>query len=209
MKKILVIIPTNDVAEQGCLDAVHAQDYPNYTVMVNVEKRPTPRLQCQKSLYQIINLNAARTTALASDADLFMLLDSDVALPTYALSHLAAQLETPGTEIIGGWYKMVMVDLWVAGRFDGNKNFRYFPAALHGTVKVDMIGLGCLMMTRNVLSAIKFGAGFSTPIQVKGKTTYAGPGIQFALDATAKGFGLFMDGGVIATHLARKKSVFP
>jgi hypothetical protein len=204
MKKVLIIIPTDDVVEKECLDAAHAQDYTNCTVTVSIVEHPAIKFQIQTSICSTINRNKARIAALASDADLFMYLDSDVVLPINAVASLAAQLETAGREIIGGWYKMTRGNLWVAGRFDADKTFSNFTAPEPGVVSVDMVGLGCVLMTRKVLADVEFGNGLGLSIKrTGGKETWAGPSMKFSADAAAKGYGLFMNGDVVAQHLTR------
>src|SRR5438132_14208485 len=113
MKRVLVIVPTNDYVESGCWDSVLAQDYPHYTVMVSVIKEVPPRMQLEKSVRSTVNRNYAAKMALASSADYFLFVDSDIVLPAHAITSMEAQLRLAGMDIVGGWYEMLASPAWV------------------------------------------------------------------------------------------------
>src|SRR5438552_838686 len=100
MKVLVVIITERDVMTES-MEAVLGQDYPNFDLMVHArrgrlkcedERRaPGMRAATTKYLNCSDNRERARKMALASDADKFLFVDSDIVLPPGAISELAKQ----------------------------------------------------------------------------------------------------------------------
>jgi hypothetical protein len=205
--RVLVIIPTRNYVEKACLDAVLKQDYEDYSVLINIVKNPAPTIQTETSVRSTINRNKARQMALSSDADYFLFLDSDVVLPTNAISSFGLQLSKTKIEIICGWYKTKVGDHWVAGNWVADNTFQNFLQPAASVVKTDMIGLGCVMMKRQVLADVEFRDGTTTEAKfAEGAPMYLGPCLQFGNDCADKGRRAFMDGDVVCGHIDREKN---
>jgi len=140
--KILILIPTKDTVDPKCLEAVHSQDYKNYSVLVNRKEGNGSRI---KSIIE--NRQELRKRALASDADYFLWLDSDVVLPKDALSRFMANPRP----LLGGQYPMG--NRWSVGSFE---NGVLMPLKMPTGIdlKVDHLSFGCIMMSREVLEKI-------------------------------------------------------
>ena len=180
-----------------CWDSAINQDYPICSVMVHVDKP----VAGHKTMDSAMNRNAMRNMALHSDADNFLLLDSDTVLPLDAVSRLISH----NLDIVGGWYPFLnRPGMWVMAKRVGNcyNNFNY---PVPGLSEVDTIGLGCMLISRKVYQTIEFNAGLlpGDEIEVNGLPGLRGISARWAHDAQKAGFKLFADGGVICKHLPR------
>jgi len=73
-------------------------------------------------------------------------------------------------------------------------------------IPTDLVGLGCVMLTRQVLHDVPFDPGLSVIDPTSGgPKRFAGPCLKFSNDAAAKGYRLFLVGDVVCTHLTRSK----
>jgi len=203
MNKVSVIIPspTTEIMPE-VLEALVNQDYPNFTWKINVlepvQVYPDRR---NISLNSTLNLNDARTKALATDADYFITLDSDVVMPPNAISELMKQSQF---DIVGGWYPMIHSPEWVAGKWVADNTIWHFKKPEPSLIKVDMIGLGCLMLSRKALTDLEFRNGIDREVNDEfGRKIYMGPCLAFSVNAQDNCYDLYMNGSVICQHLKR------
>jgi len=220
-RKVLVVVITKDIVEPECMDSILALEYPDYNVMVHIKKpmkyftnAEDPRHESYVNQYINCpeNRNEARTLALASDADYFLFVDSDTVLPKNALSLLMVEKR----DAIGGYYKASGGSAnYVAGRFvknqKGQEVFLHFLEVAKGVQQVNMIGMGCALISRKMLTEIPFEDGLNMGVLIP-----AGPTIEetkpigmgecmiFGHRAREKGYALFMHGLVECKHLTRK-----
>lgn len=199
--RVLVIVITSDAVEQRCMDSILAQDHPSFAVMIHASK-PVEHVQDQVAdrFHNIArNLNLARKMALASDCTHFLFVDSDIILQPDALSSLQSHRK----DIVGGWYKMIDAPFWVAGCWVSDHTlFHCEPVA--SVCKVDMVGHGCMLVTRRALEALPFEAGFDKSCISEVGQCFLGPCASFGNLAASKGFNLYMDGHVSCGHIDRK-----
>jgi hypothetical protein len=218
---VLVVLITKDYVEIGCLDSVIGQTYPNYSWMIHGMKPvfddAHPILRCSKNCAH--NREAARHLALASDADYFLFMDSDIVLPPEALERFIVQVHgaqravttPPGMtvydnakEIIGGWYKMRNSHRWVCGHWVDDNLFVHCQCPEPSLTRVDMVGLGCCLISRNALSDLCFEHGTDKECKDDtGRTILLEECAAFSNLAANKGYCLYMDGSVICQHLER------
>lgn len=202
--KVLVIIPS-PIAEimPEVLEALVRQDYPDFDWTINVlepiQAYPDRR---NISFNSTRNLNEARTKALKSDIQYFITLDSDVVMPDNAITEFMKQSHK---DIAGGWYPMAHGESWVAGKWIANNTLWHFKKPEQSLIKVDMVGLGCLMLSRKALTELEFRDGIDKEIMDEfGEKMYMGPCAAFSDNAQNKGYNLYMNGSVICQHLTRE-----
>lgn len=221
MKKVLITIITRRETPSAetmcCLAAAMSQDYGNFGVLLSMAEWQLAEDAEQNKRANIIqHENAARKMALASDADYFLLLDSDVLPPPHALSALMLQLEQPEynarmwaqflkqfgslmapkrKHIIGGWFR-ISPDLYNAGRWVADNTLVNLTQPEHSVTRVDKIDLGCLLISREALAAVSFRPGDI----VFNKHQGACACLMFARDLQDAGYDLWMDGSVICKH---------
>jgi len=228
--KVLVIIATpskNNVMTQ-CLESLRKQDYSNYEILIN-EVKPINKYPDRRnvSFNSTNNHNLARKKALKSDADYFLFADDDMIFPENTISELVLQAEekrttipvlmpdgklipigtlVPKKHIIGGWYKMIDSPFYVTGKWIADNTFWNFTYVRSGLTQVDMVGLGCMLISREALKRLKFHTGIDKFCKVNnGQRCYIGPCVQFGNDAIDKGYTLWMDGNIVCTHERRKQ----
>jgi len=148
------------------------------------------------------NMNAARELALASGCSHFLFVDSDIILPPDALSSLRSHRK----DIIGGWYRMLQAPHWVAGCWVAH-NTLFHCAPTPSVSRSDMVGHGCMLLSRRALEALSFEAGFDKTCRSEVGDCYLGPCAAFGNLAASKGFNLYMDGHVICGHIDRKSGM--
>jgi hypothetical protein len=228
--RVLVVVITKDYVEQECLNAIISQDYENYSWMISGMKPGFDDMPWTHKLYMNCSHNreCARKMALASDAEYFLFLDSDVVIPDGTISEFVLQMvnsripgprirSAPGIpvpyhdntkHIIGGWYKMVNSNRWICGSWVADNTFVNCMAPGTSLTKVDVIGMGCMFISREALSVIPFEHG--TDIEytdgITGQRMMLGECGKFGNNAFDKGYELFMDGSVICKHLTRQGS---
>src|SRR3954466_2512570 len=101
MEKVLVIVITADRVLPQCWEAIMKQDYPRFDLLVHVRK---PKLEeidgnqpeaikaiIKKYINCTDNREAARKIALASDAERFLFVDSDIVIPSGAIAEMVRQ----------------------------------------------------------------------------------------------------------------------
>lgn len=228
MKKVLIISVTKDTLIPECLEALNGQDYPNYELLINV--RPVEKLHDElifnKHLNIIANSNEAREKALKTDADYFWWVESDIVPPKNALSSLMKQMgkkkstidfplspgkiipkgtDVPEKHIMGGWTVHGSGDC-SAGKWVADNTFcnLFYPQA--GLIEVDKIDFSCVLLTREVMSKVKFESGLNRVFHwygTEGDKLDINPChcLMFAIRAQDLGYRLFMDGSVICKHI--------
>lgn len=203
LPKIMVIVVTKDGIEPECYKSILNQDYQGYNVLINA-MRPVllDKDPVKNGVKNVVrNRNYTKKMALASDADYFLWVDSDVAIPANTLSSLIGH----NKHIVGGWYKMVNNPKWVAGGWVGNNTFHNYLSPQPSLVRVDMVGLGCVLLSRKSMKRINFRDGMDLKcLDYEGKEKFVGECCSFGADAQEEGLNLYMDGSVICDHLPRK-----
>lgn len=205
MEKVLVVIITDRDVLPECWQAVVAQDYPNYDVLVHVRKPKVPAdstSMVSKYLNCTDNREAARKLALASDADRFLFVDSDVVLPIDAITELMKQR----FDVQGGWYKVRNEQRYTCGRWVADNLFINLNQVEPSLVRVDCIGMGCAMFTRRVLKKITFAHG----TDMVSNSVIGGQQVKMILGECAvlgnllakRGVQQYMNGSVVCEHLA-------
>ena len=236
--KVLVIMTCDNEPMPESVSSVKEQDYDNFEFLLH-KKQPNPTLSRCLNIVEV--RNEVREIALTKDADYFLWVDSDIVLPKHAISkfmlnilvtHSTITVVADGKtipagtpikkkHIIGGWYKIKQTpERWVAGRWLPEKKnnagevisqiFQY-PYVDTGFVRTDFVGLGCAMMSRELLSVIKFTSGldkfaFNTSV---GRELFIGPCVSFGNDCHENGFDMFMDGDIICEHLVTGNESVP
>lgn len=198
--RVLVVIITSGAVEPRCFESVLAQDHPSFAVMVHVLKPVEHVADCEADRFFNIarNMNAARKLALASDCTHFVFVDSDIVLQPDALSSLLSHRK----DIIGGWYRMIQSPLRVAGCWVADHTL-YHCRPAPSVIKVDMVGHGCMLVSRGALETLHFESGFDRVCRSEAGDCYLGPCAAFGNLAASKGFNLYMDGHVICGHIDR------
>lgn len=203
--KVAVALITCDGVLQRCLDGVLLQkkSYANLDLLVNY--RPpeawsdNPVVQKYENCHR--NRNDLRERALQTDADYFLFLDDDVVLPPEAVKILVRA----GKEVVGGYYQILGTDKYVCGRWVADNTFCNFSSVLPGLFSTDTVGLGCALISRNVLEKVKFES--RTELFCKdaltGADLFVGECGMFGNRVAELGIPMFMCGDVVCEHLVR------
>lgn len=213
--KILVVIITKDYVEDECIKSVVSQDYKDKSWMIYGQD------PIENDPHYIVNLykncsatrSKARKLALASDADAFLFMDSDIVLPTNALSNFVLQASNQfgANRIFGGWYeirndpdKRFTCGRWVAD----NVYSSYREEILPSLVVTDMVGLGCAFIPRNILQEVDFEHGCDFVYNdEKGKVCIGGECLALGNRVCEKGYKMYMNGDVICNHLPSRRKI--
>jgi hypothetical protein len=227
--RVLVVVITKDFVEAECMESIVGQDYRNYRWMIHGMHPKYTSNNSAVEMYANCSMNReiARKLALASDAEFFLFMDSDIAIPEYAISEFVLQAEnsraTPDSRIklppgmvsfpvqpkhiIGGWYKMQQGNRWVAGTWVEDNRFVNCLSPAPSLTKVDVVGLGCAFISRQALSELPFEDGLGLECQdAVGRTIIVGECGIFGNRAFEKGYEMWMDGSVVCKHLSRKSA---
>lgn len=228
--KVLVVVIAKRYKDikKRCLKAIEKQNYPNFSVMISIVKAQKLDEDAGKSSRKNIryNRNYSRQLALASDADYFFLVDSDIVVPKDAISKLMVQLGprqttsrflkpdgtviekgTPVKEkhIMSGWYQLHEGG-WNAGRWIADNLLGPVIHFEHSVVRVDKADNGCLMISRKVLEQVDWEDNFTIDIlNPDGTKRHPCTCLMFCRKAQDKGFDIWMDGDVICKHIIRSK----
>lgn len=204
-RKVLVVLITGDAVFERCLESVIAQkrDCANLDLIVNHRK---PEFFSEHAIVQKYenchrNRNEARERALKTDADYFLFLDDDVVLPPGAIRTLLRQ----GKEVVGGYYPILGTRKWVCGRWVADNTFCNFLRVQPGLVRTDTIGLGCALISRNVLEKVPFEAGVNLFCRDgrTGENMIVGECGIFGNRVFELGVPMYMCGDVVCEHLVR------
>jgi GT2 family glycosyltransferase len=197
--KVLVLMPTKDGVSQKGAESLLNQDYEDYSVLVSVMRPKTMHEDKEKDKFLNIaqNRNHLRKLALASDADFFLWVDADVVLPKYAITELLKANQ----HIVGGWYAEGKGTRYVVGKWIADNVCTSFPRVQKSVVKVDYVGLGCCLMSREVLSKVEFEAGTDKFCKDEfGNEYFLGDCLSFCNKAFELGYNSYADGDVICIH---------
>lgn len=211
--KVLVLIPTAGRVEKETTRSLDRQTYKNFETVVNVQP---PVVTTGWKLFDTYfncthNMNQLRETALKSDADFFLCLDSDVVLPPTALEELVLQNKA----VMGGWYRMVNSPYYTAGVFVAHGGPGESGILVNWTevqrdvVRAHFVGHGCMLLQRKVLEAVSFRHGCDEmALRYNGPDRQAQPMAMGAcgvwgLDCQRAGFELFMTSRVHCGHKDR------
>lgn len=204
MKKIKVIIVSKDHPSKECMESVINQDYSDFTILTHykspVEIHYDPQINKSKNI--ALHRNEVKTLALASDAEYFLLVDSDMVIPPNTISNLVIQ--TSPKKIVGGWCQVVdKTNRWVAGKWVADNTIFQYQFPQPHVIEVDFLSLACVMLSREALSELDFEDGFdkeclNASLNSKMKL---GTCVAFGNKAIEKGYSLFVDGSVICKHL--------
>lgn len=210
---ILIVAITKDRIVPEAYDSTLAQlAYPDVEMMTYISPAREYAVRENKNSERMINLycncsdnrNKARLAALATRANAFLFVDSDIVLPADAISRLALW----NKPVVGGYYE-IAPKRFAAGKFVENANkqsvFLNCGEPVPGLFKADMVGLGCALVRRPVLEKVGFRHGldqFCLGGELESPVAMAyGECIAFGSDAAALKFDLFMDGAVVCKHL--------
>ena|SRR3989338_8507381 len=146
--------------------------------------------------------NILRDIALNENYDYFLSLEQDVIPPNDVIEKLLRHKKDIVSGVYFGQYtrgnqKRLLPMLWVAKKDDPTK-IRYVPVALNyvnsgDLFKVDLSGLGCILISRKVLENINFKYNSGLKKQFDD--------ISFCIDARNKGFEIYADTSVKCKHL--------
>jgi hypothetical protein len=202
---VLAVIITKDDVEPACLAALRSQ-VPAIPWLIR-GAHPNPAYDAYPGAARVYancaeNREAARRLALASDADAFLYLDSDIVLPAGAVAEFVRQSRP--NRILGGWYPILGTDRWVAGRWVADNVFHNFTAPQPGVVRTDTVGLGCAFLPRAAMERLPIRHGADLECRdVRGRQLMVGECGAFGNDAAAAGFRLYMVGEVVCGHVRR------
>lgn len=202
---ILIIVITKDKVEPECMNALLAQDYESFSIMVHSLKSHLQHSdRIKNAVINIVrNRNMTRRMALASDADFFWLVDCDVVPPPTALSSLILQQK----DFMGGWYhaKEVppnMPTRWPTAVLQGHIA-QYFDKPANSVHMVDFTGLGCVLVSRRLFEKVEFRDDMSRIIQTNfGEELFSDDSSEFCFDAARLGHRIYMNGDVVCGHVA-------
>lgn len=202
---VLICVITKDQVEPECMESLLNQDHPDYSIMVHFLKSRTSSSNSSKNgIHNMIrNRNLVRQMALASDAEYFLLVDSDIIMPTNGLSNLIQHKK----DFIGGWYQTKGINpRWVASMHLDNAMYP-FESPQPSVIGVSSTGLGCALLSRSLLEAVRFKDGTSNYVQLrKGNSAavaFIDDSTQFCIDVASAGYNCYMDGDTICEHICR------
>lgn len=203
--QVVTVLITGDKVYERCLHGIIEQkrDFPRLQLIVNYRAPETlsknPTVQKYENCHR--NRNEARKRALLTDAEYFLFLDDDIVLPPGAVTTLLAQKK----EVVGGYYPILGTNKYVCGRWVADNTFCNYIAVEPGLVPTDVIGLGCALISRNVLEKVPFESG--TDLVCKdartGQDMIVGECGIFGNRVAELGIPMYMCGGVVCEHLPR------
>lgn len=229
MKKILILIPTPDSVDRKAEKALLAQDYPNFEILVYVQKRQNLHkdFEINRNMNIVNARNAMKNLAVKTDADYFMWLDSDIILPQGALTKLMLQLEQPAydprkwellQERFSGKNIAPTKKHIVSAYYVHRKSFQYNASILiadntlvginvptASLIRVDKIDFGCMIVSREVFEKINYKTGYHWKIN---ELTGVCECMMFCNDAVELGYELYMCGDVICKHNWKGKNLW-
>jgi len=208
-EKVLVIVISKDFEFMPCMESINNQVYSNYKVLLHTKKPEEihfhPQINRSKNI--ALNRTECQKIALASDADYFFLVDSDIILPPDAILNLLSNEK----DMVAGWYKIRdQIDRWVAAKWVDNNILHQYDSPKEGLIEVDVAGLGCLMLSRKAFKDAVFRDGwdrvcFNDLVQ---DFVFLGESADFSNCAFEKGYKMYMDGRVICNHQERPKEIY-
>lgn len=202
MGPLIVCVTAGEAPEPKCLAGITSQTAPADWVVVGRRSRIQADGLISKCENAAANRRAAKAMALTTDATHVLFVDSDVVIPPHAVEEFAKQPK----DIQGGWYPIKGTPDWAAGVWVADHTFHRFTEVQPSLVKTDMIGSGCLWVSRKALEAIPLDAGTDKRFKLTtGREGILGNCGVFGNNAAERGFKLYMNGSVICEHLERTK----
>lgn len=209
MKTTIVCITAYDL-EPGVYPAlVNQDDKDPFSVLIHSEK-PGSYDDHDKTRFfnKVRNIsfhrNNLRKIILNDRSDFYFWVDSDTVIPRNALR----VLKSLDKDIVGGWYPILGTPSYAVIKLDHvNGGFSNLDQIEPGPMKVDAVGLGCVLMKRKVLETIDFNSGLDRKMYHHNSKQhiYTGTSFEFCLAAALGGFETWVDGNVVCQHLQRKK----
>ena len=169
------------------------------------------------------NKEYLRKMALASDAEYFLFVDADVVLPEHAISEFVLQLtakepdptllkmaeEITGKKsvfipkkAIAGYYPMKDGNEYIMARFVADNTVYMLTVVEKSLTKIDFAGLGCLIISRDVLEKVTIRGGCDKSIKrTDGLEVLTDDSIDFCDQIFEQGVQLWADGSVVCKHL--------
>jgi glycosyltransferase involved in cell wall biosynthesis len=226
MQNVIVIMTYDKDPLPQSIESVKAQDYPNFELILHHREAEDldNGFQRNKTLNIAKARNEVREIALKKKADYFVWLDCDMIYPKDMISRFMANMlvekstvdvviegktipsgtPIPKKHIIGGWYKVKdPTNRWMAGYFSGENNVSQYSFAQQGFIKVHFLGLGCCIMSREILEKFPFVDGMnvsSLNVNLR-RTLPRGACVEYCNQLCFHGYSLFMDGGIVCEHL--------
>lgn len=182
--------------------SIEKQNYPDFEFYL---KKTIPHLHGRNSLEDKFlncsyNRNLIREIALKTNYNSFLFLDDDMIFPKNTIYSLINERK----DIVGGWYPTIDNRKWVAGNWTADYIFSNYFTPQKTLTKVDVAGLGCCLIKRNVLEKIKFNAGINELVYNSYREQmYLGECGKFGLDARKLNFDIFMSPKVVCEHKQR------
>ena len=238
-KVLAIMINGHQDIDGQCLWTLTNQDYPNLEIIVRCEKPKLVGKNPVETLYLncAANRERARALALKTNADYFFFVDADIILPAEdIISRLVkqitqtspARMQNPVTgqmmtvkpkhrkkHMIGGWYRTNNPHKWVGGKWIDNNKFTNYFKPQESVVETDMVGLGCALISRELLKQVHFRPGIDTHADnvatcpcndCKGKVAEGamlGECLDFGNQVSKKGYKMFLDGDIVCGHVKR------
>jgi hypothetical protein len=147
--------------------------------------------------------NEARKAALKTKANLFMFLDDDIVLPAGSL----AQMALHSFPVIRGYYPLRgPFPRYSGGCWVADNTFQHFPHIMSaGLVKSDLVGMGWVLIRRDVLEQIEFEPGIDTELQdTHGNNLILDESGAFSNACLDLDIPLFLDGHCVCNHIGIK-----
>jgi len=205
MKRVTIIISTDKTIHPRCLESVWSQSVSDFNVLIT--RRAAVLEDAEKVVAKELNIAAnkedARKLALAFDSDHYLWIDSDVILPPNALAEFLIQAENSGKEAVAGYYPMRNnPNLFVGGRLTPEGVVVYFRVAAPSLVQADFAGLGCMMVSRRLMTLCRVNSGTDRLLHIDGgQLAYFDDSTDFCEQIYRHGATLYMDGSVVCEHL--------
>lgn len=149
-------------------------------------------------------------------AEYFFLVDDDVVVPGTAVE----QLLSHDKPVVGGIYqrgKGKNNRVWVAGRWDTAQassvhagKFVHFKGDLEpGLLETDMVGLGCVLIRRDIFEQVSFNPGLTRIKNTDGSRMLMGECLKWTGDAQQICGSVYADTNVMCAHVKRRNPVEP
>jgi hypothetical protein len=214
---VLIVIITDGEFCQESFDAANNQDYPFTKVLVHSSKYSTPPINIQdKNNRCAHHRNSIIPILKATVADYFLWIDMDVVLPLTAVSSFMAQMnrdysldekgekvENNMAHLMGGWVPFKgEAGGYAVGKFVGDNILAIQNQVQPGIMRVDTVGMGCMIISRELLESSSWDGGNDLHIKNQyGQDLIAGEGAAFCEEAFKKGITTYVDGSVVCQHL--------
>lgn len=196
--KILILLPVRNKPSAECLGAVFNQTEKDFGLLIernSSEGRHKDKMK-EKCISIVHARNSLRKQALKTDAEWFLWLDSDVLMPPNALRDFLKI----GRPFMGGWYKKKSGNDWVSASLVKGTAVYHHKQPCREIIETDLVGLGCAMMSREILEKLDFEADIDTGYSnSSGHKFFAGECLNFT--RRAEEFGPVMV-PIVCAHIS-------